>query len=353
MNYAAFDGGFKARPALASGSLLSPLSSRRRTVRHLFTSPSTAVAALIDNALDAKANRVDVVLAQDRSGSAVSLAVLDDGVGMVPEMVRAACAARSSCRLGDGPHLARDGLGLPSAPLALGDRFTLMSRTTSQEFAGVMVDSMIAGPAAPAGVLLPPEFVQRHVEASERRFWRTILVIELAPDQMSGAALRHHLRREIGFLYERLATRIEITIDGAPLIWDSTLPQLGPRSDFVSPFGKISLRSTYRPRGYPNQASAHAAGGTRSGLIANRLRRRVGPIRSSPLWRMVEADHRWRIDLDFTPDADGVVRPTRRLDGVDLDRTLWAYLSDQGLQDAIEALRAASGCPDFSQRRRS
>lgn len=343
MNYAAFDGCFDARPALANGTQWSPLRSRRRAVRPLFTSPSTAVAALIDNALDAKANRVDVVFAGDRLGSALSLAVVDDGVGMVPEMVRAACAAKSSCRLGDGPHLARDGLGLPNAPFALGDRFTLMSRTNSQEFAGVTVDRMIPGPAAPAVALAPPEFVQRHIEASEHRFWRTMVVIDLAPDSMSSAVLRHHLRRELGFIYERLAIRIEITIDGAPLIWDSNLPRLGPRSDFVSPFGKISLRSTYRPRGYPNDASIRAAGSTGSGLIANRLRRRVGPIRSNPLWRTVEADRRWRIDLDFTPDADEVVRPTRLLDGVDLDPRLWAYLSDQGLTDAVESLRAACG----------
>jgi hypothetical protein len=343
INLAAFEGGSDVRPAPVFGSQRSPFLSRRRAIRPLFTSPSTAVAALIDNAFDAKAGRVDVVLAQDCSGSAVSLAVLDDGVGMVPEMVRAACAPKSSCRLGDGPHLARDGLGLPNAPFALGNRFTLMSRTTSHEFAGVCVDRMIAGPAAPAATLVPPEFLRRHIEASGRRFWRTIVVIDLARDQMSSAALRHRLRREIGFLYERLATRIEITIDGAPLIWDSNLPRLGPRADFVSPFGKISLRSTYRPRGYPCDVSAHSGGGARSGLIANRLRRRVGPVCRNPLWRTVDSDRRWRIDLDFMPDADKVVRPTRLLDGVDLDPTLWTYLSDQGLTDAVEALRAASG----------
>lgn len=343
MNFAASDGGFDVRPAPVFGSHRSPFLSRRRAIRPLFKSPITAVAALIDNAFDAKAGRVDVVFSQDRSGSAVALAVLDDGVGMVPEMVRAACAPKSSCRLGDGPHLARDGLGLPNAPFALGDRFNLMSRTKSHEFVGVTVERVTAGPAAPTVTLFPPEFVQRHIEASERRFWRTIVVIDLAPDQMSRAALRHRLRRELGFLYERLATRIEITIDGAPLIRDSNLLRIGPHADFVSPFGKISLRSTYRPRCYPNDVSTRSGGTTRSGLIANRLRRRVGPIRSNPLWRTVEADRRWRIDLDFTPDADEVVRPTRLLDSVDLDPMVWAYLSDQGLIDAVEALRTASG----------
>lgn len=336
---AALVAGPRAWSAPASSTGRPGRRSSRRPSRPHFQTPVAALAALVDNARDARAAHVDVIVREDARGAVAAVAVLDDGVGMVPEMVRAACAPGSSCRLGDGPHFARDGQGLPAAPFAIGDRFTLMSRPAGGRFAGVSVARGLAGPAGPATAVEPPAFVQRRGDVPD---WRTVLVIEPSGDLGTAEALRRRLRADLAFLFGRLGDDLRLSVDGAPLRIRPDFPRPGPCTQWAGPFGLVSVSSAFLPalRGAPPSVEAGTA--QRWGLIGARLGRRLGPVRDNPLWRTLDGDQRWRMDLDFSPDADAVVRPTRRLDAIDLDPAVWSWLAQQGLATVITRLRDAS-----------
>ena len=58
-----------------------------------YKSTGTALDELIDNSIDANATAVNVVFGYGEAGAnkPVALAVVDNGDGMIPEMIRAAC----------------------------------------------------------------------------------------------------------------------------------------------------------------------------------------------------------------------------------------------------------------------
>lgn len=321
------------RPLSASALSFGRPGRRLGPARHRFHTPTSAVAALVDNALDARARHVAVIVREDADGGVEALAVLDDGVGMVPEMIRAACAPGASCRLGDGPHFARDGQGLPAAPFALGDRFTLWSRPAGDRFCAVTVAQGQTGPVAPAADLDLPRFVP---PAPDRSAWRTVLIVEPQAALGPAAALRRRLRFDLGFLFGRLSRPLCLLVDGAPLRARPDFPRCGPCAELAGPFGVVTLTSAFTPSARP----AAVGGVQRWGLIGARLGRRLGPLGGNPLWRPLEADRRWRLDLDFSPEADAVLRP--RSEGADLDPAVWSWLARQGLTTVLTRLRDAS-----------
>ncbi|WP_313552980.1 ATP-binding protein [Brevundimonas sp.] len=328
---------FVAGPRPVSASALSfgrsGRRSRLRPARPRFPTPTSAFAALIDNALDARAGHVAVVVREDADGGVAALAVLDDGVGMVPEMIRAACAPGASCRLGDGPHFARDGQGLPAAPFALGDRFTLWSRPARGSFCAVAVSQGLTGPVAPASPMELPVFLPPGPDGSA---WRTVLIIEPRRDLGPASALRRRLRSDLGFLFSRLSRRVTLSVDSVPLRARRDFARLGPSAELAGPYGLVTLSSIFSTSARPVATD----GVQRWGLIGARLGRRLGPLGGNPLWRPLDADRRWRLDLDFSPDADAVLRPCAG--GLELDPAVWSWLGRQGLTTVMTRLRDAS-----------
>ena len=88
-----------------------------RGIRDLgYRSNGDAVAELIDNALQAYADRIDVLFGYDGSTSIkkpLQLAVVDNGHGMEPDMIRMAVMWGGTHRENDRNGLGRYGYGLP------------------------------------------------------------------------------------------------------------------------------------------------------------------------------------------------------------------------------------------------
>src|SRR5579884_2835990 len=102
-----------------------------RGIRDLgYKSTATALDELIDNALQAEAKMTRVAFGYQEATSKKpsAIAVIDDGHGMDPDMIRVAVMWGGTHRENDRSGIGRYGYGLPSASVSQGRRFTVYSR---------------------------------------------------------------------------------------------------------------------------------------------------------------------------------------------------------------------------------
>lgn len=115
-----------------------------RGIRDLgYRSNGDAVAELIDNAVQANADRVDVLFGYDGTSSnkkTAQLAIVDNGHCMDPEMIRMAVMWGGTHREGDRASLGRYGYGLPCSSVSLGRRFTVLSQVSGGDLYAVCLD---------------------------------------------------------------------------------------------------------------------------------------------------------------------------------------------------------------------
>lgn len=90
---------------------------------------ASAIAELIDNALEANATNVDVRFeeAQERSGPELTVVVRDDGYGMTPAVLRLALQFGGSTRFNSRASAGRYGMGLPNSSLSQARRVEVYS----------------------------------------------------------------------------------------------------------------------------------------------------------------------------------------------------------------------------------
>jgi len=98
-----------------------------------YKSPGWAFCEMIDNALQAGATTVEFRLgfaASNKSKAKPDMfAVVDNGGGMIPEMISYAVRWGGSDRVGDRHGFGRYGFGLPSSAVSMSKRYTVYSKT--------------------------------------------------------------------------------------------------------------------------------------------------------------------------------------------------------------------------------
>lgn len=89
---------------------------------------ASALSELVDNAIQANASNISIVIATSKSESnEITISVADDGDGMSPFTLRQALRFGGSTRFGDRGGLGRYGMGLPNASLSQARRVTVYS----------------------------------------------------------------------------------------------------------------------------------------------------------------------------------------------------------------------------------
>src|SRR5690242_14617943 len=83
-----------------------------------YRSLASALAELIDNSLQASATRISIHLQEDKIGSDLWVAVLDDGCGMDASTLRIALQFGGTDRFNDRSGPGRFGMGLPNSSLS-------------------------------------------------------------------------------------------------------------------------------------------------------------------------------------------------------------------------------------------
>lgn len=361
-----------------------------RGIRHIgYKSNVEALAELIDNSIQAYAERIDLVLGYADGGSTVKpkqLAVIDDGHGMDPGMLRLAMMWGGTHRENDRNGLGRFGYGLPCATVSMGRRFTIYSKLRGGRCYSVSLDldlldngsyqidgSGIAIPAAKPAVL--PGFVIDAIERNHPQGWEsgTVVVIDKLDrlDWATATGLRRNLLRHFGVTYHKLLTATAIHVDGEevrpidPLFLDpegefhaldnDRAQALDPLTiaidcgDGVS--GDLTLRYSWLPPSFGATDKSRDAIGLNAnarfpiikayhGLVFSRNGRVVDVQSRTPWTTFINNDRYIRVEVEFSASLDEAFGVTTSKQQVSLSPEMWNHLHIAGLPKAIEHLRS-------------
>ena len=350
---------------------------------------ATALCELIDNSEQAGATRVDIVFGYDRGNKKPArLALIDDGHGMSPRMLRAAVLWGGTHRENDRTGFGRFGYGLPSACVSQGRSFTVYSRHEQGDWFSVTVDldeiaageytnehGLIVVPEAVSSVL--PDFVSEAVEsqADLATFTGTVVLIDQLDkiDKRTTSKLVDVLLTQFGVIYHKISKRCEIRVNGRlvepidPLFltpdcrWfdydDDRAERLPPISVKVKPKddgssgGTINVRFSFLPYGF--QLIDKTKRGTSSanlnprfhvmrdynGIIVCRNGRVIEVKNATPWTIFQNNDRHVRVEVDFPASLDDEFAVNTSKQRVDLSERIWNHLREAGVEEAISQLR--------------
>lgn len=194
-----------------------------------YKSTSFALAELIDNSVQAAATRVDVVFGYDGNKTPTKIAVIDDGYGMEPTMVRASLVWGAGTRASNRSGFGKYGYGLPSASVSQCRRVTVYSKTTDGTWNSSYLDIDEIGNGewtkahriqVPAEKMeKPPLFVIEFLKKQKR--WPSMdhgtVVVWERLDRVSPhrrEELRNSLITDLGVVYRNFLVNTPMTVDG-------------------------------------------------------------------------------------------------------------------------------------------
>lgn len=349
-----------------------------------------AIAELIDNSLQAGADRIDVLFGYDGSSSSkkpTQLAIVDNGHGMEPDMIRMAVMWGGTHRENDRNGLGRYGYGLPCSSVSLGRRFTVISRVSDRGLFAVELDldDIAAGKYTdisgdiivprPRLVSLPP-FVTDHIAMTFPDGWSsgTVILIEKLDrlEWSTSQGLRDNLCRQFGVTYHKLRGDVVLCVDGqfvkaidplflTPEFWlydlDTDRAQaLDPvRVEVREPetaryLGAITLRYAWFPPSFGSVDKDRDAVGVNAnerfsilkdyhGIIFSRNRRLIDVQTRTPWTTFINNDRYIKVEVEFTATLDEAFGVTTSKQQVTVTTFLWDLLRRAGVPKAIEQLR--------------
>jgi Histidine kinase-, DNA gyrase B-, and HSP90-like ATPase len=361
-----------------------------RGIRHIgYRSNVEAIAELVDNSIQAYAQQVDLVLGFSDCGQSarpLQLAVIDDGHGMGPAMLRFAMMWGGTHRENDRSGLGRFGYGLPCATVSMGRRFSIYSKVKGGKVYAVSLDldlldegayldeaAELSIPSARSATL--PIFVSEAIARVHPNGWRsgTVVVIEKL-DRLHWATaggLRRNLVRQFGVAYHKLLDATAIHIDGDqvqpidPLFLSPgcALNSLDEdRAHSLEPItlrvgledgatGEIVLRYAWLPPTFGAADKSRDAIGLNAnarfpilkqyhGIVFSRNGRVIDVQSRTPWTTFINNDRYIRIEVEFSASLDEAFGVTTSKQQVSVSQEMWEQLQTAGLPKAIEHLRA-------------
>lgn len=362
-----------------------------RGIRDLgYRSNGDAVAELIDNAIQAYADRVDVLFGYDGSASSkkpVQLAVVDNGHGMEPAMIRMAVMWGGTHRENDRVGLGRYGYGLPCSSVSLGRRFTVLSKVSDGDLHSVQLDldAITAGlyTDASGDIIVPepdpgrlPDFVAEHLQRAYPEGWTsgTVILIDKLDrlEWTTAQGLRENLCRQFGVTYHKLRGHAALYVDGDyvepidPLFLTPEFHLHDLDDDRAHPFdpvrlevrdgdtgeykGAIVLRYAWLPPSFGSVDKERDAVGLNAngrfsilkdyhGVIFSRNGRLIDVQTRTPWTAFINNDRYIKVEVEFSATLDEMFGVTTSKQQVTVSPAIWDRLREAGLPKAIEQLR--------------
>lgn len=349
-----------------------------------------AIAELIDNALQAYADRIDIAFGYDGTTSVkkpTQVAVIDNGHGMEPDMIRMAVMWGGTHRENDRSGLGRYGYGLPCASVSLGRRFTVYSSILGGAWHSVTLDldalaadayaddhGEINVPQAQLATL--PTFVTEQIAHAHPGGWQSgtvVLIEKLDRLQWSTAqGLRENLCRQFGVTYHKLRHETAIYVDSDfvepidPLFLTSNFYLFDHDDDRAvaldpvqievhdpsdgSSIGTMSLRYAWLPPCFGSVDKARDAVGLNAnprfsilkdvhGIIFSRNGRLIDVQTRTPWTNFINNDRYIKVELEFSASLDELFGVTTSKQQVTVSPRIWELLEQAGLPKALEQLR--------------
>jgi hypothetical protein len=362
-----------------------------RGIRDLgYRSNADAIAELIDNSLQAGADRIDVAFGYEGAASAkkpAQLAVIDNGHGMEPSMIRMAVMWGGTHRENDRAGLGRYGYGLPCASVSLGRRFTVISKVADGEVFAVTLDldALTVGVYTDSrgDIIVPepvrghlPPFVADHIAAAHPDGWRagTVILIEKLDrlKWVTAAALRENLSRQFGVTYHKLRGEAAIFVGNEfvepvdPLFLTPGFHLFDLDEDRAQGFdpvrvevrdtntgdylGAMTLRYAWLPPSFGSTDKSRDAVGLNAnprfgilkdyhGIIFSRNGRLIDIQTRSPWTSFINNDRYIKVEVEFSASLDEGFGVTTSKQQVTVSPFIWDLLREAGLPKAIEQLR--------------
>lgn len=351
----------------------------------------TALDELIDNAYEAGASNVHVVLNDDGTGrknNATQIAVIDDGSGMIPDMIRVAMLWGGTDRENSRTGIGRFGYGLPSSCVSQGRRFEVYSSADGGKLhmCSIDLDEIESGkytdkegeiviPAPKAATL--PRFVQDYVKDNlpNGKFAAGTIVVIDKLDKLTWKAvnpLANNLMEHFGVVYHKLRGQFELTVNGKrvepidPLFltpgyrWydldADRAKALDPlhidvkNKETRAVIGRINVRYSYMPPSFGSIDKTKGAVGKNAnerfailkeynGFIIARMGRIIEVVRHYDMTTFVNNDRFIKIEVDFDASLDEEFNVPTSKQRVDVSDRVWDILKENGVEKALEQLR--------------
>ncbi len=352
-----------------------------------YKSTATAIDEFIDNAIQAAATRIDIVY--DEDGNDIrNIAIIDDGHGMEPDMIRAAVVWGGTHRRNDRSSFGRFGFGLPSAAVSIAKQYEVYSKTDGFGWHKVIIDLqeicsgtkyknaqgiVVAPPAMPAEL---PGYVKKYLDKRELT-QGTIINIE-NPDRLSvgfrkKTAFHNNMMEHIGLIYRHLLRTVPIFLNGKkvdpidPLFLDPTARFYDVGNDLFAigreelvfdaktadgtKTGKIRVRFSLLPppkfqRNKDGKENARMGimKDTEAYFIVTRAGRQIDLVRRAKFSKsdfniqLLNNDRNWAVELDFDPVLDEDFGITVNKQQVSISDRMWNILQDQGVGAMVKNL---------------
>lgn len=359
-----------------------------RGIRHLgYRSNVEAIAELVDNAIQAYAEHIDIVFGYDDGASQkkpTQIAVLDDGHGMASDMIQLAMMWGGTHRENDRSGLGRYGYGLPCSTMSIGKRFTVISKVAGGLAKQVTLDldDLNGGKYTDddGDTVIPspcdaqiPNFLTDYIDRFYPDGWNsgTIVLIEKLDrlDWATTLGFAKHLNRQFSVTYHKLLASTLIFIDGDPIsptdplflnpsdllcqIDDDRAVELEPVKFDVAMsggFGKVLLRYSYLPPSFASIDKNRDAVGLNAnerfpvlkdyhGIIFSRNGRLIDCKTKTPWTTFINNDRYIRIEVEFPASLDELFGVTTAKQQISVSPEMWDRLREAGLVKAIEQLR--------------
>lgn len=366
-----------------------------------YKSPAWAIAEMIDNAFQAAADTVAIRFGFESTNKTKvkpdSIAVCDNGNGMIPEMIGYAVRWGGTDREGDRNGFGRYGYGLPSSAVSLARRYTVYSKSVGSDWHAVTVDIDELAAAASdikttEGLLSPkpaklPNWTIKVANNNDKLDLTTlksgtVIVLEDLDrlHRLSGwikaDTLQTKLLQHFGVIYRHWISERRIFVDGAetqavdPLFlmeharfFDET-PVRAQRIDARTfevetargTKGTVAIRASILPPNFQHVDPTQYGGEGRekmnrrweimrgyNGLQICRERRQIDCI--PPRWTKFQTyDANVKIEIDFDPELDEYFGITTAKQQIVIDDEMWEKLQHSGknggaLVDLVKDLR--------------
>ena len=361
-----------------------------------YRSTATALDEFIDNAIQAQANRVDVVYqVANPDGNQHDLgdiAVVDNGHGMEPEMIRAAVMWGGTHRHGDRSGLGRFGFGLPSAAVSITRRFEVYSKTKTGDWSRVCVDlddvskrkhttadGLVIAPGPEKAS--PPDWTLKPL--GKRLIEQGTVIVLITPDRLTTGfrkpnAFHKNMMEHLGLIYRGTLARCGLFLNDkrvvpvAPLFLDPNGRfydvgngvvaegreplQFAMKNSRTGDEGMVRLRFSYMPPefqrntdGSENKERLSIMKENNSFFIVSRAGRQIDLVSRTSYPKeelnlnLKIYDRNWAVELDFDPSLDEEFGITVNKQQVNLTERTWQALMDNGVPAIIKNDLAAKG----------
>lgn len=212
-----------------------PLFSGRQAVesqrRSGYRSTARAAREIIDNAVEAGARNIRVVYERVSEGqrkkhqpanSVSAIAFIDDGPGMLPEMIRYALSWGGGTHAKDPTGIGRFGFGLPNSSINQTRRVEVYSRTSGKERWMMGVLDINDVPAHGLKTIEPPivanlpDFVRLELEGRGIKLDHGTVVVWQRPDRLSykkATQLKEHMVEDFAVVYRDLLDKFQLFVE--------------------------------------------------------------------------------------------------------------------------------------------